>query len=242
MAEHSQAQKAVFQVIIRVLGRGRQLFLGLPDAALPEAQSELIRSDDRILQPGFVSDSYRHGELLVIGINAGLGGRVVRTPGDEAMMPALHALAEAPSFETFRSAMLAQKSAFPSWPASRELLDALKVAAVTTDHIAYLNALPYRVGRGTAQSAFPSAERKRLAAKYWVRPLLDALEPAVIVAHGQVAAEVIRIAEIGSPHPEPITFDRTRVAAWRRKRNADFVEKLKRSLVVSRTYGHFRDS
>jgi hypothetical protein len=202
------------------------LFFGSPDAELPKSESDLIASDDRLLQPGFLSDGFAAGGLLVVGINPGNGLRAVRSAADEQMMPHLYAFSEKPSYNTYYTAMAAQNSAFFTWNGIGELLSQLGAADVQADQLAYINALPYR----SARSAFPKADRKLAAATHWVRPLLDALHPGVIVAFGVATQGVIELARRGSAHPRPITYNRVRIAEQRKESNANFVIRLRESL------------
>ena len=146
------------------------------------------------------------------------------------MMPILHAFQDAPSMEMFEAAMQAQMVAFPCWDASREIGPALVACGVVLDSLAYLNASPYRAGAGGAKDVFPSLPRKRLAANAWVRPMLQALRPGVVVAHGVVASEVLTLA---SPAIEPVVFYRDRVKAHRDSKNEGFVNRLAAALANS---------
>jgi hypothetical protein len=98
------------------------------------------------------------------------------------------------------------------------------------DDIAYLNALPYRAGAGNSNAAFPNTERKKVAATVWVRPMLDALMPRIIIAHSKMAGEVISIAIDGTNHPEPLFYDRERVKSRRDAKNAEFRKRLREAL------------
>ena len=220
-------QQAAFDVAKSITIAGRELLFEDADIGLPPKRSEEVASDDRIPQLGFIGDNYDGQRILVVGINPGNGPSDSRSARDAAMFPALYEFVEAPSHETYAKAMSAQMAAFPLWLASKEIGPILDAEGLTPNDIAYINASPYRAGNGTANDVFGTVWRKRAAAAKWVGPMLLALRPAVIIAHGIGAARIIRYAD---KEILPLTFNRVRIKAQRDTANANFPSDLRNRL------------
>jgi hypothetical protein len=201
----------------------------MPDVALPKRKtySETIAADDRLPQFGFVGDEYERRRMLILGINPGNGPDAARSPSDSEMMPILHHFLANPSEGTFAAAMNAQMKAFPCWLASKEIGPILRDECVKEIEISYANASPYRADGGGARDAFPNKSRGRLAAANWVSPLLSALKPRLIIAHGQKAADVLENCDLQT---KPLVYNRSRNQHIRSVANAKFVEQLRFAL------------
>jgi len=212
-------QTAAFRVAQRALAGGRELFFAPPDADIPAASSETIRADHLVPQFGFVGRSYLHGGVLVLGINPGNGKPNVRSEDDAKMMPRLHAFKNNPNEETYLNAMEAQFEVYPRWQASKEINSKLVEAGIEIEAIAYSNACPYR-----GNDPFRHVRTIQRAANAWVAPLVAALRPRVIVAHGKESVTaVLKKAGVQTP---AVIFDRERNPIARNAKNADFVARL----------------
>jgi len=223
----TDTQRATYQVVLGLLKGGRGLLFGSADAALPPRTSKVIAGDDLIPQFGFVGRDYESRRILIIGINPGNGPDGSRTLSDDEMMPALHRFVAEPTEVTYEAASLAQAKAFPNWLASKEIGPILEAEGLTTNDVAYANASPYRAGNGEAKDAFPNQRRIRAAADAWLSPLLRALMPRVVLAHGQVAANVL----VHCTFPTvPIVYNRNRNLRARSAANAEFVTRLRAAL------------
>jgi hypothetical protein len=73
------------------------------------------------------------------------------------------------------------------WNLRRILEPVLDALRCSTDEVAFLNAVPYR----TREDRLPSAHARRQAWALVTAPLLQLLEPGVIVALGQKAGDVL---------------------------------------------------
>ncbi|HEY5347226.1 MAG TPA: hypothetical protein VIJ72_03465 [Rhizomicrobium sp.] len=221
------SQKAAYEIASSVVKAGRELLFEGANIDLPPNRSETIANDDRIPQVGFIGDNYDERRILVVGINPGNGPSNFRSPSDAAMFLPLYRFVETPSHETYAEAMAAQMTAFPSWLASQELGPKLDLEGVTTNDIAYINASPYRAGNGTANDVFRTVRRKKTAAAKWVGPMLFALRPAIVIAHGVEAARIINYADRAIL---PLIFNRVRIKAQRDAANATFSSDLRTRL------------
>jgi hypothetical protein len=223
----TQAQQQTFEVTHSLVCQGRELLFETPFADLPPDRSQTIANDNRIPQIGFVGDNYDKRRILVIGINPGNGPGDFRSPSDAVMFPALYKFFEMPNHETYAAAMAAQMEAFPSWLASKEIGPTLGQEGITTNDIAYINASPYRAGNGTAHDVFRTVRRKKRAAANWVSPMLLALQPVIVIAHGVEAARILRYADGVLC---PLTFNRVRIKAQRDAANSGFLNELRTRL------------
>ncbi len=221
------SQFPAFQVAKALLIAGRGHLFESPTKDIPHASSDIIAKDDLIPQFGFVGSTYDVRRVLVLGINPGNGPRASRSAADAKMMPALHAFVSSPEETTYAVAMQAQMDAFPNWPASKEIGPILENEGIARTEIAYANANPYRAGKGESKDAFPSTDRERLAANGWVLPLLTALMPTIIIAHGKKAADVIQHCNFRA---KTLVYNRNRNQVLRSEANTKFKEQLRLAL------------
>jgi hypothetical protein len=191
------AQSNTFEIVKRILPGGRALFFESADTLLPKTDDENVKLDDRTPQFGFVGDAYETGGVLIVGINPGIGPRSQQLDSDRIMMEALRSLQGNPSALTYKQAMAAQMKALPEWPAGPIIKQELKTAERELNEIAYINSNPYRAGNGDARDLYPLSatglKRQQQAADNWVRPMLTALRPGLIVALDYPAAEVLQL-------------------------------------------------
>jgi hypothetical protein len=224
----TDAQRAAFNVVHATLRGGRKLLFESETAALPIRMSDAVSADDTIPQFGFVGKYYGARKIAVIGINPGNGPDDHRTQSDEEMMPVLHRFVAEPNEVTYAAASFAQAKAFPSWLASKEIGLILEGEGIRADEIAYTNACPYRAGKGESKDVFPNNRRMRLAADNWLSPLLNALTPKLVIAHGQKAAEVISYCALSSTR---LVYNRSRNQRVRSAKNIVFVSNLRAALL-----------
>ena len=224
----TDAQRAAFSIAHATVKGGRKLLFESETAALPIRMNDAVSADDTIPQFGFVGKYYEARKIAVIGINPGNGPDDHRTQSDEEMMPVLRRFVVEPNEATYAAASFAQARAFPFWLASKEIGPILEGEGIGADEIAYANACPYRAGSGESKDVFPNNRRMRLAADNWLSPLLDALTPNLVIAHGQKAAEVIMYCAVPGA---PLVYNRSRNQRVRSAKNSYFVSRLRAALL-----------
>jgi len=180
--------KAAFEVV-RI---GRAAFFGSATADLPQRDSEELRRDDQIPQFGYVGSEYTGVRVLLLGINPGNGPKsaVSRSPTDSRMMPTLAAFAADPSVPNFLRAQDAQKVECQTWQIwRRHCAEIFGAGGMSLEQIAYSNCLPWRSG---SESNFDDQVAAN-AARLYALPLIDELAPAVVIAVGKRAADILRM-------------------------------------------------
>ena len=186
---------------------GRSAFLDSVTSDLPHNRSALVASDDLIPQFGYVGTQFDQSRVLLLGINPGNGNDLVRSRQDNTMMPALHRFAADVSITSFIQAQKAYKSVCQSWPIwRRHCSEVIGAGKLSFEDIAYSNALPWRTA---SESNFDDAVGKK-AAKNYVYPLIEELQPRVIIAMGKKAARIIGLG--GKSFPNLIVWNRAQVA------------------------------
>lgn len=181
-----------------VLKAGRAAFFGDAETDLPSNRSALLRQDDLTPQFGFVGKAYMSTRVLLLGINPGNGRETItRTTTDERMMPALIRFAQDPSPANFTAAQGAYQAECATWHIwRRHCAEITGAGKLSLDDIAYSNSLPWRTG---SESNFDESVAERAAALY-AHPLIDELEPSVVICLGKRAAEIVRIGNSTIPH------------------------------------------
>jgi hypothetical protein len=160
-----------------------------------------LEDDDRTPQFGFVGAKYPSTGVLLLGINPGNGPRDRRSQDDKSMMPHLKNFRQNPTEQNFQSAMQSYMDVcdgFGFWVHCRDVMDS---GGLSRDDIAYSNCLPWRTESGT-KFGKQVAER---TAELYVRPLIEELEPRLIVALGKM--RVPEILSMADPSPSP-SFER----------------------------------
>ena len=171
---------------------GRAAFFGSATADLPQRQSEEFRRDDLIPQFGYVGKEYAGTRVLLLGINPGNGpkGAVSRSATDERMMPVISAFAAGPTAAAFVLAQAAQKLECQTWHVwRRHCAEIFGAGGLSLEQIAYSNCLPWRSG---SDSNFDDAVAEK-AARLYALPLIEELAPAVVIALGKRAAEILQM-------------------------------------------------
>ncbi|NJN40631.1 MAG: hypothetical protein HC807_07140 [Gammaproteobacteria bacterium] len=129
--------------------------------------------------------------MLLLGINPGSGTETsVRTPSDARMMPAQIRFAQKPTPQNFVAAQQAYKAECQTWHIWRNhCRDVIGAGKLSLDEIAYSNCLPWRSG---SKSALGDAVREKAATLY-AHPLIEELQPTIIIALGKTAAAILNL-------------------------------------------------
>jgi len=123
------------------------------------------------------------------------------------MMPALHHFASDASVVSFIEAQKAYKSVCQSWSVwQRHCSEVIGAGKLSLEEVAYSNALPWRTA---SESNFDDAVGTK-AAKNYVYPLIEELQPRVIIAMGKKAAKILGLG--GKSFPSLIVWNRAQVA------------------------------
>ena len=196
----------------RVAELGRAAFFPTPDADLPVGRSPELQEDDRTPQFGFVGATFSDKRILLLGINPGNGPNE-RTLGDARMMPALVQFAKEPIEENFARASDAYMAECRGWPMwKRHCSEVMGAGKLSFEDVAYANCLPWRTA---SQSRFDDGVAGR-ASQLFVNPLLEELNPTLIIAMGKRAAEILELA--GPPFADVIVWNRAQAATAAVKR------------------------
>jgi hypothetical protein len=181
----------------------REAFFGGIDVDFPKNRPLVLRNDDLTPQLGYVGESYRRGTgVLFLGINPG-NGPDVRSKADEQMMPALISFAENPSPKRFDQAQKAYEDVCVTWRVwwRRRCSEVFGPGKLELEEVAYSNCLPWRTESGPGFG--PSVQEK--AAKLYVYPLIEELQPKLIIALGKCATKILHLA--GQEPPRLITWN-----------------------------------
>ncbi len=184
---------------------GRAAFFSGLDIDIPVSESQLIHSDDRLPQFGYVGSNYLAKRVLFLGINPGNGPRATRNVGDGIQMPMLERFVAEPTAENFRRAQKAYREACQSWFIwGRECNELLTLGGLQIDDVAFSNALPWRT---KSEAAFARGV-ERLTAVHYVGPLLEELQPRIVVAVGKKVHRMLD--EAGSCIASLVVWNRAR--------------------------------
>lgn len=161
-------------------------------AAEPQSRPVNLEADAALMFPGYVGLRYEPGGAVLLAINPG-GGKAAykaRTPADERLYPLMEAFqwctpdALLARYEAMNVGWVASMR---TWNLRRIIEPVLEALECNVDRVAFLNAVPYR----TRENRLPSAYARRQAWARVTEPLLQVLEPGVIVALGQKAGDVL---------------------------------------------------
>jgi len=180
----------------QVLDLGRAAFFAHPAEDLPAAVSPQVAADDLLPQFGYVGASYQARRILLLGINPGNGPRSERSVGDRTAMPALERFVVEKTPESFSAAQVAYRSVCEGWAVwGRQCYELLRAGGIGMEDVAFTNALPWRTA---SQSAFGKSIARRAASLY-TRPVVNELQPKIIVAVGKKSADILEYAGLMSP-------------------------------------------
>ena len=163
---------------------------------MPRGRANILLGDDQAPKLGYVGAKYPTTRILLLAINPGNGPNDTRTPQDWQMMPAILNFAENPTehnFEKTANAYMLVCSGWAFWKRRcAEMLDTNGVdpERLSFDQIAYTNCLPWRTHSGTNFSKDVDGK----AANFYVRPLIEELEPGLIVTIGKRADSILTMA------------------------------------------------
>jgi hypothetical protein len=185
-----------FTSAMLVVEVGRAAFFDSGQADLPQKRSPQIAEDDLLPQFGYVGAQFTSTRVLLLGINPGNGHGDVESEGDKVMMPKLRAFTRTPGPLAFVATQSTYRSVCEKWPVwGRHCSVLLTQLGLSIDQIAYSNCLPWRT---ESQSMFANSVAERAATLY-VTPLLQELQPSVVVAVGKRAAEIIKLTRMALP-------------------------------------------
>lgn len=160
--------------------------------AEPQSRPVNLEADAALMFPGYVGSRYEPGGAVLLAINPG-GGEAAykeRTPADERFYPLMEAFqwctpdALLARYEAMNAGWA---SSMRTWNLRRIVEPVLDALDCTVERVAVLNAVPYR----TREDRLPSAYARRQAWARVTEPLLQVLEPGIIVALGQKAGDVL---------------------------------------------------
>lgn len=197
-----------FDAARRVVQAGRGAFFRTPDADLPVRQSSILRQDDLIPQLGFVGANYQAHRILLLGINPGNGGNnQKRNPADDKMMPAMYAFVREPTEQNFVAASRAYQTGFETWgPRLLRCPELFGPGKLAVSDVAYATCLPWRTG---SKPPFTDDVMQK-AATLFLRPLIEELAPAKIVAMGKT--DVPKFLQMTGLHIPFILWNRSQAA------------------------------
>jgi hypothetical protein len=161
-------------------------------AAEPHSRPLNLQADAALMFPGYVGPQYQAGGPVLVAISPG-GGKdtcKVRTAADRNFYPIMEAFhwctadAVPGRYEAMNTAWVANMR---FWNLRRIIEPVLDALGCSVEAAAFLNAVPYR----TRKDRMPSAFSRRQAWTSVTAPLLELLQPGVIVALGQKAGDVV---------------------------------------------------
>jgi hypothetical protein len=181
-----------FGAAMGVLECGRAAFFGSESADLPKRSQPAIMSDDLVPQFGYVGPQYPATRVLMLGINPGNGPDKIRSASDELLLGALRRFVADRTVESFLEAQRAYRQVCRSWPVwKRHCAAVIGAGKLSLDDIAYSNCLPWRTA---SEAAFADSVAER-AARLYAYPLIDELQPRIVVALGKKAARILSLGD-----------------------------------------------
>lgn len=215
-----------YRAACRTVELGRAAFFSGHDFDIPVAESQLIGSDDLLPQFGYVGSNYSARRILFLGINPGNGPRSSRNVGDGFQIPMLERFAAEPTVENFQRAQNAYREACQNWFIwGRECNELLALGGLRIDDIAFSNALPWRT---RSEAAFGRSV-ERLTAVHYVKPLLDELQPRIVVAVGKKVQRML--SDSGSCTASVVVWNRARALTQSVREERQQAGELLRNLV-----------
>ena len=201
----SRSEPLGYKSALRAVEGGRAKFFGGADVDVPVSHSAEIAFDDLTPQFGYVGTDYQLSRVLILGINPGNGPRSRRDAGDAISLPAFRQFAADLSPQSFQRAQSAYRQVCHGWPIwRRHCVPLLEAGRLSADDVAYSSCLPWRT-RSEAAFARPIAER---AVQLYTRPLIEELQPRVLIALGKRVADVLTIG--GFDFPDLVVWNRAR--------------------------------
>ena len=197
---------------------GRSALFPDHDNDLPLGRSAVLRHDDLTPQFGFVGTKYSSTRIVLLGINPGNGRKNAQTPADKRMMPALRRFAQNPTEFNYAEATRAYSNECQTWPVwKRHCAEVIGAGKLSLEQIAYVNCLPWRT---ESESRFSDDVAERAATLY-LRPLIEEIEPRMIVAMGKRVPSILAMTRLNLP----------RIIVWNRSQAP--TEAVKRERIAS---------
>lgn len=176
------------------------MFEGCKDL-IPGASDLAPEEDNRTPQFGFVGPRYAEMRVLVLGVNPGVVKRGTVKERDQRSLEALRRFRDEPTPSNFPAAQAANRIALESWrEESRHWKHLLQEASLTFDDIAFSNCLPWR----TKGNEFP-AQIQVNAAYHYVWPLVEELNPRLVICFGRDAASTFEPKSRRVPVPKGLS-------------------------------------
>jgi hypothetical protein len=153
---------------------------------LDEKCRPIDRGDDAdTMFAGYVGKDYVPGDCLIVPINPGGGGNSARNSQEDDRFYELLRAFKNSNNENLKTGFEAINQAFvplvQTWPIWTILEPTIQAAGRKLNHIAYLNAVPYR----TRENDNPPTAARRNAWDAIVAPSLEILRPGKIIAIGK---------------------------------------------------------
>ena len=193
----------------KVAELGREAFFPKHDPDLPLGRSPILQKDDLAPQFGFVGTDYAALRILLLGINPGNGGsNTNRSREDSRMMPSILKFAQSPTEENFARSEEAYRNECEKWQVwKRHCSEVIGAGKLSLKQIAYSNCLPWRTNSKSRFSDYVARKTARL----YVAPLIEELNPKLIVAMGKERVENI-LKMTGLSLPPVIVWNRSQAA------------------------------
>ena len=178
-----------------IIKANRSTFFGAEDFNIwmPEYQQD----DCKVMCPPFVGNNYKKGGMILVGINPG-GGKFkseVKTINDRKLYEKIHTfhqidtLIEQYYWEEFIPTFLEIKPKLTIFSQHIKLI--LNCANFSLNDVSYFNILPYRCRNDKYPRAKKDLHIIHKSIKYFFNPLVNLLEPSIIVYLGKKAFEYI---------------------------------------------------
>lgn len=198
-----------FNSAIGALNHGRAGFFGSANGDLPQnRKSPEIKKHDLIPQFGYVGNRYSSRRVLFLGINPGNGNDESPSAADAQMMPVLEIFMKEKTPDSFRAAQSSYQIQCETWPIwKRHCSEVLGAGGLSMDEIAYSNCLPWRTN---SQSKFDDFVGRNAAVLY-AYPLIEELQPTIVVALGKKVEHILSLAH-RSIDSELIVWNRAQAA------------------------------
>jgi hypothetical protein len=186
---NSNFSSIVAEQMHRATGISREQIFGVAE---PQSRPLNLQGDAALMFPGYVGEAYQPGGPVLVAINPGGGGDgyAERSSADEEFYPILEAFHRSTTDtlrEHFRAMNDGWVRSMRTWNLRRIIDPVLGALDCEVEQVAFLNAVPYR----TRENRAPSVFARRQAWMLVTRPLLDVLQPGVLVALGQKAGDVL---------------------------------------------------
>lgn len=238
MPSEQQALPLGYRAARNVIEIGYEAMFEGCKGLIPDASDLASEDDNRTPQFGFVGPRYAEMRVLVLGVNPGVVKRGTVKERDQRSLEALRRFRDEPTPSNFSAAKAANRIALESWrEESRHWKHLLQETSLTFDDIAFSNCLPWR----TNGNKFP-AQIQVNAAYHYVWPLVEELNPRLVICFGRNAASAFEPKRRRVPLPKglsaPDPGSLPTQVCWPRDRAPKFGRGSKFEKVVRDIRGH----